>query len=68
MLLTLSLDCTCFPGIGARILALVRGPCTEGLGTIVSKDLSDLIRSHKDLDKDTTPYFKKAVQFDENIA
>ncbi|KMT06650.1 hypothetical protein BVRB_7g158150 [Beta vulgaris subsp. vulgaris] len=53
----------CSPGTGARIIALVGGPCTEGPGTIVSKDLSDPVRSHKDLDKDAAPYFQKAVKF-----
>ncbi|KAJ8755439.1 hypothetical protein K2173_019237 [Erythroxylum novogranatense] len=58
----------CMPGTGARIIALVGGPCTEGPGTIVSKDLSDPVRSHKDLDKDAAPYFKKAVKFYDSIA
>lgn len=58
----------CLPGTGARIIALVGGPCTEGPGTIVSKDLSDPVRSHKDLDKDAAPYFKKAVKFYDNLA
>ncbi|KAK7359340.1 hypothetical protein VNO77_01295 [Canavalia gladiata] len=58
----------CNPGTGARIIALVGGPCTEGPGSIVSKDLSDPVRSHKDLDKDAAPYFKKAVKFYEGIA
>ncbi|OIV98474.1 hypothetical protein TanjilG_16801 [Lupinus angustifolius] len=58
----------CNPGTGARIIALVGGPCTEGPGTIVSKDLSDPVRSHKDLDKDVAPYFKKAVKFYESLA
>ncbi|KAK4266583.1 hypothetical protein QN277_027479 [Acacia crassicarpa] len=58
----------CVPGTGARIIALVGGPCTEGPGSIVSKDLSDPVRSHKDLDKDATPYFKKAVKFYEGLA
>ncbi|XP_022137919.1 protein transport protein SEC23-like [Momordica charantia] len=58
----------CLPGTGARIIALVGGPCTEGPGTIVSKELSDPVRSHKDLDKDAAPYFKKAVKFYENLA
>ncbi|MED6223633.1 hypothetical protein PIB30_075943 [Stylosanthes scabra] len=57
----------CIPGTGARIIALVGGPCTEGPGTIVSKDLSDPVRSHKDLDKDAAPYFKKAVKFYESF-
>ncbi|XP_040999789.1 protein transport protein SEC23-like [Juglans microcarpa x Juglans regia] len=58
----------CSTGTGARIIALVGGPCTEGPGTIISKDLSDPVRSHKDLDKDAAPYFKKAVKFYENLA
>ncbi|KAJ9173882.1 hypothetical protein P3X46_016974 [Hevea brasiliensis] len=58
----------CLPGTGASIIALVSGPCTEGPGTIVSKDLSDPVRSHKDLDKDAAPYFKKAVKFYDNLA
>ncbi|GFY82238.1 Sec23/Sec24 protein transport family protein [Actinidia rufa] len=35
---------------------------------IVSKDLSDPARSHKDLDKDAAPYFKKAAQFYDELA
>ncbi|CAJ1938757.1 unnamed protein product [Sphenostylis stenocarpa] len=58
----------CNPGTGARIIALVGGPCTEGPGSIVSNDLSDPVRSHKDLDKDAAPYFKKAVKFYEGLA
>ncbi|KAL3721974.1 hypothetical protein ACJRO7_034336 [Eucalyptus globulus] len=63
-----SLVGACLPGTGARIVALVGGPCTEGPGTIVSKDLSDPVRSHKDLDKDAAPYFKKAVKFYDSLA
>ncbi|KAM7489195.1 hypothetical protein LguiB_026679 [Lonicera macranthoides] len=58
----------CSPGTGGRIIALVGGPCTEGPGSIVSKDMSDPVRSHKDLDKDAAPYFRKAVQFYEELA
>ncbi|KAI3688396.1 hypothetical protein L1987_82108 [Smallanthus sonchifolius] len=58
----------CMPCTGARIVALVGGPCTEGPGSIVSKDLSDPVRSHKDLDKDAAPYFRKAVQFYEELS
>ncbi|KAJ0988934.1 hypothetical protein J5N97_007290 [Dioscorea zingiberensis] len=58
----------CLPGTGARIVALVGGPCTEGPGMIVSKDLSEPARSHKDLDKDATRHFHKAVKFYENLA
>lgn len=58
----------CVPGTGARIIALVGGPCTEGPGTIVSRDLSEPVRSHKDLDKDAAPHYHKAVKFYENLA
>lgn len=58
----------CVPGTGARIIALVGGPCTEGPGAIVSKDQSEPVRSHKDLDKDAAPYFKKAVKFYDSLA
>lgn len=34
---------------------------------IGSKDLSDPVRSHKDLDKDAAPFFKKAVHFYEEL-
>lgn len=26
----------CFPGTGARIVALIGGPCSEGPGTVIS--------------------------------
>ncbi|KAG0464136.1 hypothetical protein HPP92_020205 [Vanilla planifolia] len=58
----------CLPGTGARIITLVGGPCTEGPGMIVSKELSEPVRSHKDLDKDAAPHFHKAVKFYDNLA
>ncbi|KAM6542776.1 hypothetical protein CsatB_007223 [Cannabis sativa] len=58
----------CFPGTGARIMAFVGGPSTEGQGAIVSKNLSEPIRSHKDLDKDSAPHFHKAVKFYEGLS
>ncbi|GMI70224.1 hypothetical protein like AT2G21630, partial [Hibiscus trionum] len=57
----------CVPGSGARILAFVGGPSTEGPGAIVSKNLSEPIRSHKDLDKDSAPNYHKAVKFYEGL-
>ncbi|KAL3516695.1 hypothetical protein ACH5RR_023597 [Cinchona calisaya] len=53
----------CVPGSGARIMAFLGGPSTEGPGSIVSKTLSEPIRSHKDLDKDSAPFYHKAVKF-----
>lgn len=35
---------------------------------IVSKALSEPIRSHKDLDKDAAPFFNKAVKLYEGLA
>ncbi|KAK1375770.1 hypothetical protein POM88_031963 [Heracleum sosnowskyi] len=35
---------------------------------IISKDLSDPVRSHKYLDKDASPYFRKSVQYYEELA
>ncbi|XAR63334.1 hypothetical protein NMG60_11023240 [Bertholletia excelsa] len=58
----------CVPGSGARIMAFVGGPTTEGPGAIVSKTLSESIRSHKDLDKDSAQYYHKAVKFYEGLA
>ncbi|KAI5055920.1 hypothetical protein GOP47_0029441 [Adiantum capillus-veneris] len=58
----------CVPGTGARIMAFLGGPCTDGPGAIISKELSDPIRSHKDLDKDAAPFYHKAVKFYEALA
>ncbi|XP_015895804.3 protein transport protein SEC23 C [Ziziphus jujuba] len=58
----------CVPGSGARIMAFVGGPSTEGPGAIVSKSLSEPIRSHKDLDKDSALHFHKAVKFYEGLS
>uniref|UniRef100_A0A7N0UJL5 Protein transport protein SEC23 n=1 Tax=Kalanchoe fedtschenkoi TaxID=63787 RepID=A0A7N0UJL5_KALFE len=58
----------CVPGSGARIMAFVGGPSTEGPGAIVSKTLTEPIRSHKDLDKDSAPLFHKAVKFYEGLS
>ncbi|OEL18325.1 Protein transport protein SEC23 [Dichanthelium oligosanthes] len=97
----------CVPGSGARIMAFVGGPSTEGPGSvsqssmfeyhvlklhshffiytdavnvdvrmaswlallgIVSKSLSEPIRSHKDLDKGSAPLSDKAIKFYEDIS
>ncbi|KAL2491402.1 Sec23/Sec24 protein transport family protein [Abeliophyllum distichum] len=58
----------CVPGSGARILAFLGGPSTEGPGAIASKILSEPMRSHKDLDKDSAPHYHKAVKFYEELS
>lgn len=52
----------------ARVLAFVGGPCTEGQGKVVGRDLSEEIRSHKDLVKDAVPHHRKAKKFYDAIA
>ncbi|ONK59608.1 uncharacterized protein A4U43_C08F8220 [Asparagus officinalis] len=58
----------CVPGSGARIMAFIGGPSTEGAGSIVSKNLSEPIRSHKDLDKGSASLYSKAVKFYEGLS
>lgn len=52
----------------ARILAFVGGPCTEGSGKVVDRELSEELRSHKDLAKDSAQHFRKAKKFYETVA
>jgi protein transport protein SEC23 len=51
-----------FPNVGARVMLFTGGPCTIGPGQMVDKPLSDPVRSHHDIDKETsnTKYVKKA--------
>ncbi|KAF8412872.1 hypothetical protein HHK36_000844 [Tetracentron sinense] len=58
----------CVPGSGGRIMAFIGGPSTEGPCVIVSKNLSEPIRSHKDLDKDSVSHYHKAVKFYEGLS
>ncbi|KAF3498084.1 hypothetical protein DY000_02057265 [Brassica cretica] len=58
----------CFPGSAARIMAFVGGPSTLGPGAIVSPELSEPIRSHKDIGKDSAPCYHEAVEFYEKLA
>ena len=52
----------------ARILALIGGACTEGQGMVVGSELSEQIRSHKDLVKDAAPHYRKSRKFFEGVA
>ena len=52
----------------ARILALIGGACTEGQGLVVGSELSEQIRSHKDLIKDAAPHYRKAKKFFDGVA
>lgn len=58
----------CVPGSAARIMAFIGGPATEGPAPIVSKQLSEPIRSHKDLDKDSVSHYHKCVKFYDGLS
>jgi len=60
----------CLPsgGAAARMLLFVGGPCTEGGGRVVDKELTEPIRSHKDLAKDAAPHFRRARKYFDGIA
>ena len=50
------------PKTGARILSFLGGPCTIGPGMIVDVPLKLHLRSHHDIDKESTLYFKSATK------
>jgi len=51
-----------FANTGARVMLFTGGPCTVGPGQMVGRELSEPMRSHHDLEKETsnTKYVKKA--------
>ncbi|KAK3267011.1 hypothetical protein CYMTET_24406, partial [Cymbomonas tetramitiformis] len=55
-------------GTAGRVLLFLGGPCTEGPGAIVGKKKDEAIRQHKDINKDTVPYYKKAKKFYEAMS
>lgn len=56
-----------YAGSGARIMAFLGGPCTIGDGKVAGVEFSEQMRLHNDLKNDKAPYFKKAIQFYQNI-
>ncbi|XP_057315029.1 protein transport protein Sec23A-like [Hydractinia symbiolongicarpus] len=61
------LEC-CYPNTGARIMAFLGGPCTQGPGMVIDYELKNVIRSHHDIETDNTPYMKKATRYYETLA
>lgn len=51
-----------FPNTGARVMLFAGGPASEGPGMVVSTELREPIRSHHDIDRDNTKYFKRATK------
>lgn len=56
-----------FPNTGARIITFVGGCCTVGSGAVVGTEYREAIRSHHDIEKENTPFLKKASRFYESI-
>merc|ERR1719450_1950622 len=54
----------------ARVMLLTGGPCNVGPGMVVGEELAETIRSHLDLQKDTTNarHTKKALKFYTSLA
>ena len=59
-----------FPNTGARAMLFVGGPCTIGPGQTVGIPLSEAIRSHNDVEKDSASckYMKKAIKHYQAVA
>ena len=62
------LSLACPSGHPARACLFVGGPCTEGPGHIVSKQLENATRSHKDIANDKAPFFRNAKKKYDAIA
>jgi protein transport protein SEC23 len=62
-------EVTC-PQSSVRVSLVVGGPCNVGPGMVVGEELSETIRSHLDLQKDTpnAKYTKKALKYYASLA
>jgi len=59
-----------FPNTGGRVMLFTGGPCTVGPGQMVGVELSEPMRSHHDIEKETsnTKYMKKSIKHFSAIA
>jgi len=57
-----------FPNTGARIMLFTGGPCTQGPGMIIDNELKNTMRSHHDIEKENTPFIKKATRHYDALA
>eukprot|EP01132_Coremiostelium_polycephalum_P009305 gene9305-11406_t len=55
------------PNTGARIMAFIGGPATQGPGIVVSEELKEAIRSHHDITKNKAKFSAKAYQYYKSI-
>jgi len=51
----------------SRVMLFLGGAATDGPGKVVEKELTEALRSHKDLAKDAAPLYKKAQQYYERV-
>ncbi|KIK11768.1 hypothetical protein PISMIDRAFT_19247 [Pisolithus microcarpus 441] len=56
-----------YPNTGARIMLFAGGPATEGPGMVVSNELKEPIRSHRDIEQDSVKHYKRAVKLYEGL-
>ncbi|CAA22877.1 COPII cargo receptor subunit Sec23b [Schizosaccharomyces pombe] len=57
-----------FPKCGSRIELFCGGPCTVGLGQVVSTELKEPMRSHSEIANDKAKHFKKSKKFYSSLA
>ena len=51
---------TTYPNTGARIMLFASGPATEGPGMVISNELNEPIRSHREIGGDNVKHYKRA--------
>ena len=55
------LECS-YPNVPARIMTFMGGPCTQGPGMVIDDQLSNVIRSWRDIENDNSKYMKRAIK------
>ncbi|XP_010522501.1 PREDICTED: protein transport protein sec23-1 [Tarenaya hassleriana] len=53
----------CYVNTGSRVMVFTSGPATRGPGIVVDSDLSNSIRTHRDLFNGQAPYHEKSCGF-----
>lgn len=59
---------TCFPNESVRMMLFIGGPATKGPGQVVTTELCEPIRSHRDIEKNTAKWYKGATKFYNTLA
>eukprot|EP00053_Salpingoeca_punica_P011142 m.99720 g.99720 ORF g.99720 m.99720 type:complete len:768 (+) comp15597_c0_seq1:109-2412(+) len=59
-----------YPNTGARVMAFIGGPATQGPGMVTTHELKDTIRTHHDIEKDNSSakFIKKSCKYFEGLA